>query len=449
MYYARWATNDEYKKILKPINLKEKISKSGIQMMYKGNTLYADNSETHSLVIGDIGSGKTQTIILPLIKQAILAEESFIINDIKGDICEVTGDILKENGYNIITINLKKPNLGNNWNPLTLSYKLYKEGNKTEATKVVNNIGHYLFNDTNSMDPFWINSATDYFTGLCLYLFENAKEEEINLNSIFSLSNSINEGKNIDKFIKSLDKNSSIYYNLSGTITSPAETRGGIISTFIEKIKKYLSSEELCSMLSYNDFDITNIQNNKTAIFIITGISDYDSSLVSLFTDEVIHAIDNYSDHKKRLNIILDEFETLAPIKEYPKLINYSRGLNIRFTNLVKNLKGINNNYGKETGELLKSSFGNIIYLWSNDLNTVTEISNLCGNIESKNKIKPLITPEKLKTLNNFEAVILKQRMMPFKTKLLPDYQINWKFKESNYSIPERNQHRVKIFELN
>ena len=446
--YSRWANPNEYSNILTKIDLKKNIDKSGIQMMYKGKEIYIDDGDMQNLIIGSTGSGKTQSIVLPLLKTSIKAGESFIINDIKGDICKSLGDILKNNGYKIYAINFKNTSLGNNLNPLSLPYRLFKEDNKTGATKIIDNLAHYLFNDKNTMDPFWINSASNYFTGLCLYLFENAKEEEINLNSVFSLSNSINNEKNIDVFLKKIDKNSNIYYNLSGTLTSPPETRGGIISTFNEKIKKYISSEEISNILAHNDIDITKIQDEKTAIFIITGIDELANSLVPLIIDETICAIDNYSTHNKRLNIIIDEFESLTSINNYPKLLNYARSLNIRFTNLINNYKGISNNYGKETGEILKASFGNIIYLLSNDLDTITEISYQCGNIETKNKIKPLITPEELRTIKAFEAIVLKQRMMPFKTKLLPDYKINWNFIESNYEISKRKQQPIKIFKL-
>ena len=49
-----------------------------------------------NLIIGSTGSGKTQSIVLPLLKTSIKAGESFIINDIKGDICKVLGDILND-----------------------------------------------------------------------------------------------------------------------------------------------------------------------------------------------------------------------------------------------------------------------------------------------------------------------------------------------------------------
>ena len=33
-------------------------------------------------------------------------------------------------------------------------------------------------------EPFWENSAADYFSGLALGLFMDAEEEEVNMNSI-------------------------------------------------------------------------------------------------------------------------------------------------------------------------------------------------------------------------------------------------------------------------
>ena len=84
------------------------------------------------------------------------------------------------------------------------------------------------------------------------------------------------------------------------------------------------------------------------------------------------------------------------------------------------------------------TSFLNIIYLYSNDIYTLEEISKLCGNKYVNNKFLPLVTVDDLKLLENFEAVILLPRIMPFRTKLVPDYRINWGFDEENISLEER-----------
>ena len=68
---------------------------------------------------------------------------------------------------------------------------------------------------------------------------------------------------------------------------------------------------------------------------------------------------------------------------------------------------------------------------------------------EKTNKIVPLISKEQLKTLKPFEAIILKVRLMPIKTTLLPDYQINWSLENKiNETFPKRTIKEIKIFNL-
>ena len=448
MNYENWETEKEYSKILTKINENTDINKSGIQMMYENKSIYIDDTDNQTLIIGDTGSGKTQSIMLPLVRTAIKAGESLVISDIKGEICKSTAKEFEKKGYNVIILDIKNNELGSRWNPFTLAYKLYKDGKKSESVKLIEEIGHYLMYSETILDPFWINSATDYFVGLALYLFENAKEEEINLNSIFSLSNTINEGNNLENFIKKIDKNSNIYYNLSGTLTSPKETRGGIISTFIERIKRFISTEGISNLLTTSDFDLSKITTEKTVVFIVSGINDISSQLIPLFTKEVIYSKDNYGTNERRLNIILDEFDDLDPILNFNKILHYSRTLNTRFTIFIKSFKGIEKKYSKETSEIIKASFSNFIYLWSNDIDTLTEISKLCGNTTRKNKSVPLISVEELKLLKQFEAIIFKQRMKPFKTKLLPDYKMNWIKEKEEYIISPIKKNDIKIYNL-
>ena len=50
----------------------------------------------------------------------------------------------------------------------------------------------------------------------------------------------------------------------------------------------------------------------------------------------------------------------------------------------------------------------------------------MCGNKKEKDNIVPLVTPEELKLLKDFEAIILMPRINPIRTKLVPDYKTNW-----------------------
>lgn len=125
---------------------------------------------------------------------------------------------------------------------------------------------------------------------------------------------------------------------------------------------------------------------------------------------------------------MLDEFESLMPIRNFTFLLNDARRDNIRFILFVNSLTSLTQTYGKEDAEMIKFFVGNIVYLFSNDFNTLQEISHLCGNRwdETKNREVPLIGLEELKTLSSFESVMLIPRYMPFRLKLLPDYVTPW-----------------------
>lgn len=449
MSYARWATREEVAEKLVPVNNGTEFDRGGIPLMFDSKYLYIDQKLSHNLIIGATGSGKTQVSILPTLKLAMFAGESFVVNDPKGELYTKMANKLENEDYCVLAVDFDDSKYGNSWNPFVMAYQLYKKGEKDKTVKLIEDIGYYLFNDPREKsDPFWTNSVIDYFTGLTLYLFENAKEEEININSIFNLSNDINEKKMSREFVDKLNPNSSIYINLVGTLKAPPETRGSILSVFNQKIKKYISRENVCNMLSYSDFDIFDISNNKYAIFIISGYSDYCNNLIPLFVNQIVEGVNYCGKKEKVLHILLDEFDSMIPIKEFSKLIEYSRSLFIRFTIVIKSYKHLSNMYSEEEVELLKMCFGNIIYLLSNDIYTLNEISNYCGNQLDENSVVPLISPEELKTLDMFNAIVIMTRMMPFKTELLPDYKINWFYKTTDCELPLRKEKKINIYSV-
>lgn len=448
MSYAKWETRENMLKYVFKINDKSIIEKSGFPIMYDENNLYLTKEEAHSLIIGTNGSGKTQAAILPLIKLSMLAGESIVINDIKGDIYERTTKNFKDNGYNVVVLDFDNPKYGDSWNPLTLPYKLYQDGEHDKALKIIEDLGYYLFTDIkDTSDPFWINMVTDYFSGLVLYLFKKAKREQINLRSVFALSAELQNEEKAKSFLQEIGKNNPIYYNVSGTLETAFETKAGIIATFNQKSKIYVSREFLSNMMLKSSFDIANLSNEKTVIYVISGLSSYSNSLIPLFISQVFESKKIYGNNTKTLNIILDDFYNMLPIKEAANMFNYSRSLHIRYTVVIRSFNDLLNVYGKETAEILKMCFGQIIYLLSNDIYTLDEISRLCGNQEKNGKIIPLITVEELKYLDKFEAIFLIPRIMPFKTKLIPDYQIRWPFKEEKSELELRQENILDIYD--
>lgn len=451
MNYAQWKNLAELREELTKVDQSLNIDKSGIPITYDDNNLYLDTKAHHTLVIGSTGSGKTQSVVLPQMKFAMYTGESLIVKDNNGEMYEQMAGHLEEKGYKVYALNFHDTTLGNNWNPLSLPYKYYKEGNIDEAQRLLENIGYYLYQATDeaTADPFWSTSAMQLFVGLSLYLFEHGNENEINFNSIYDMT-CCGEEKKDDKtyfthLLNNLDRRSPAYINLSGILAAPTETRGGIMSVFKQIMRLIVSRQNLSNMLSTSDFDITEINKEKTAIFLIGEVNAYTIRLEPLFVDQVYTAIQNEGKVEKRLNIILDEFESLAPLYNFSSVLNSSRALNMKFTIIIKSFIDLERQYGKENTEILKYTMGCIMYLLSTDPHTQEEISKLCGN---KAPGVPLITPEEIKLLNLFEAVVLMPRTLPIKTKLIPDYQIPWELKENKKTQPKRVNREYNLFDM-
>ena len=444
MQYASWTNNKKFQEKLFKYDMKGGIKQSGLPLMYDDNYMYINEHEGHNLVIGSTGSGKTQTVILPMARLSIKSGESFVIVDNKMHAYEVLKGMLEDEGYNVIAIDFNEAKLGNNWNPLTLSYDLYKDSQIDLAIKELEKVAYYLFSDPKTPNDFWINSAIDYFTGLALYLYDNAVKDTITIENVYMLGNVIDN--NPIEFLNKLNNNSTTYYSLLGTLKSPKETRGGIIATFNKELKKYVSRVNLSNMLSKSDFNFNDITNSKTAIFIISGNnSDYDN-IIPLLINQIIDSIS--SNNKKRFNILLDGFNFLLPIKDFSKIINNCRSNKICITAIIRSFRDLINTYGKEDTEILKMCFTNIIYLLSNDYETLEEVSKMCGNTLNNKEVEPLITVEELKTLNYFEAIVLMIRENPIRTKMLPDFKIDWNVKSKGKDLKSRKTNEIKLFNI-
>lgn len=445
MYYSRWATKDEVANITKTLDPKSQITESGIPLGYEKNKIKILNNSFHTLVFGSMGSGKTQTITLPLIRLSISAGETFLVNDPNGELYKKTASKLESEGYSITLIDIDKPKYGDNFNPLTLPYHLYQNNEKDKAAELVEEIAHYLLYDKRNVDsdPFWENSAANLFTGLVLYLLENAKEEEINLNSVLELANSFSEKNDGKEFLDKIDKKTSTYKYLMGTLLAPSETKASILSVFYQKINLFTSKEYLSEMLSKTSFDIKNIANAKQAIFIKSGTSIISDYLIPILISQIYTSIDVFGEKNKKVNIILDDFDSINPINNFSKIVTSARNMKLAFTILISGETNFINKYGKEQSDIIKFCFQNIIYLLSEDINTLNDICNMCGKVKEK---EDLISIEELKRLEMFEAIVIVVRTMPIRVKLQPDYKIDWGYDDKEKSIKERKIEKINIY---
>ena len=261
----------------------------------------------------------------------------------------------------------------------------------------------------------------------------------------------------IKEYFNSKDPSRPAYVNASGTVFSAEDTKQGVLSTFKQKVKLFSSRDNLSEMLSYSDFDMKEIGRQKTAVFMI--VQDEKKTLhplATIFIKQIYETLIDVAQESGgklpyRTNFILDEFANMPPLKDVTTMVTAARSRAIRFTFIIQNYAQLTQVYGKENAETIKGNC-NIMYLISSELQALEELSKLCGEKKSKEKDKtsstPLVTVSDLQRLQQFETISLRLRTMPFKTKLVPDFKMDWGKKYEKATYPTREKRQIELFDI-
>lgn len=424
----------------------------GMPLSYnKDNGLvYVDPSDAHTLILGTTGSKKSRLVAMPAIQILGAAKESMIVIDPKGELYSNTANDLKKSGYRILVINLRDPESGSCWNPLSIPYELYRSGNLDRACALVNDIATNIIGMTKTTsDPFWDNSACSFLLGVTLLLFKYCNEfnldadvvhfgnvnklrrelfvgnQYVNANSYFNLE--------VDKkFMQYYKGDSIIEAALIGTTNCADTTKVSILSTFDQKMRIFSMQPNLMNMLAYNDIDIDTLISEPSACFVIAPDEKTTyHSLVTLFIKQsyelLIEAIqreqkNNFNKNVcNRVNYIIDEFSSLPKISDFPAMITAARSRGVRFNIFIQSKHQLQERYGEEAGTI-QDNCTNWIFLFSRELGILQDLSSLCGT-DYRQGI-PVASVENLQKLDKFsgEALVFNGRNKPYIAKL-PDIE--------------------------
>ena len=414
--------------------------KGGVPLSWRNEdkTVFVDTTDTHTMIIGATGSKKSRLLVMPMVKILGYAEESMIITDPKAEIYERTATELINSGYDIAVVNLRDPQLGNNWNPLKIPYDFYCAGNLDKANEFANDIAlNLMMSELSHKEAYWDSTAKDLFFGLILLLFRICKENNwpnaVNIGNVIMMKRVLfveNEISNYSSYMQQqigeyIDADEIVKASLSSTIGNAENTRRNILCQFDYHMSTFVLSNTLTQMLSKNTIDFDNIGKKKSAVFLI--MPDEKTTyhkLVSLFVKQsyeylIYKAQDmEYRTMPVRINYVLDEFSSLPKIKDFSSMVSAARSRNIRFNLVMQSKSQLESRYADEA-ETIQANCMNWVFLTSRELQLLKNISEQCGIRIGGNK--PLISISDLQQFDKEkgEVLVMSQRRKPFKTNLV------------------------------
>lgn len=387
----------------------------------------------HVLIVGATGTGKSRLVILPSLLYSLRAHtpRSLVVADVKGELQKATRMTALQNGYRILTINLRNPTEGDGWNPFERANQLYftgNEDNQQKAWQLLENSIDVLFADGGSThtDPFWRNSCASTFRGICAFLWE--KRRPVTLEEVLRLIKTVPNDRDEDltselfREVGRLPAAAKARHYLTGLRTCSPTTRGNVLASFHSYMAPIASRADVMRMISGSSVDFQQIGLTPTVLYI--NLPDDTTALGALqgmLLTELMQALNDCAlQHGGCLPVhtemYLDEVCNIRPaIPGLGSSITVGRSRGIRYILAIQSYAQLCSVYGG-MAETISSNCATWIALnVAKDETFRTKLSHLCG----ENAVgDPLITPSQLALLHYEEALVIRERCSPYFTNL-------------------------------
>lgn len=376
------------------------------------------------IVSGDISVGKTSNVLFPLVREMIDEKQSLLVLDSKEEYIKEYYDDLKSKDYNIVILNLRDLSKSEGWNPLEYPYNLYKDGKVDEAINYIEKQANAMFYDDSEVDQFWSNNSSDFYTGIVLGLFEDGKDNEINLSSVNSMFNSTDNKYSVNDYVtqyfKLKNPNSQSYIFASSTISAPKETKGSIISVARQKLRTYVTREMLSTLLNKTTFSYEDILTKPTAIFVIARDENkYINNVATMFIEQLFTILVN-SKIQNQFNFVLDNIDDLERVNELSDMLSSGVSRNIKFEIATRSYEELIEKYGKYIEKLSNHVVvEKDIKLVIDNEEYTEEKEQLIEFIQDENVEFPLLQKEKIETFDIVEFVRSKRESIDMRNPFL------------------------------
>lgn len=374
-----------------------KVNKKYADKTYSQNKILSQNvrigldgkkhrRNLNTLVIGGSGAGKTRFYGKPNILQC---NTSFVCLDPKGELLRDTGNLLEKEGYVIRVIDLINMSKSHGYNPFA-----YIQDDKDVLKLITNLIRNTTPKGAQSNDPFWEKSETALLEALCLYLINEAPEEEQNFSMVMEMIVAAEPKEDDEDYISPLDqlfielendkpeslalKQYKIYKQAAG------KTAKSILISVGVRLAAF-NLESIASLTHYDELELEKMGERKTALFAV--IPDNDSTfnfLIGMLYTQLFQMLYYSADiiHHGELPIpvhfMMDEFANVALPEEFDKLLATMRSRRIFVSIIIQNLAQIKVLY-KDAWESIVGNCDELYYLGGNEQSTHKFMSEYLG----------------------------------------------------------------------
>lgn len=333
-------------------------------------------------------------------------------------------------------------NRSHGYNPFT-----YIKDDKDVLKLITNLIRNTTPKNSQSTDPFWEKSETALLETLCLYLLNEAPEDEQNFSMIMEMIVAADPKEDDEDYMSPLDY---LFYDLEKVKPESLAVKqykiykqaaGKTAKSILISVGVRLAAfnlESIMSLTCHDELELEKMGERKTALFAV--IPDNDSTfnfLIGMLYTQLFQMLYYSADilHNGELPVpvhfVMDEFANVALPDEFDKLLATMRSRQIFVSIIIQNLAQIKALY-KDTWESIVGNCDELYYLGGNEQSTHKFMSEYLGketldtNTYGKSSGKSgsystnyqqagreLLTADEVRLLNNDYALLFIRGELP------------------------------------
>ncbi len=380
----------------------------------------------HILVFGATGSGKSASFVKPNVMQA---DTSFMITDPKQEIYAELAPFLRSRGYKVYMFNLADMQNSNCWNPL-----VKKDGTCNLSIQDAVLMSSSIIKNTKGPfektgEPFWDKSEQALLTALMIYA-SNHMEHKTFSDILRFATGRTPAALDYDFGLLPNTDPARAAYNIYAQ--APEKVRSSIIISLGTRLQLF-QDDKLANITSRSDFDMTDLGDSRTAIFV--AISDYDEtyhSISALFFTQAFQELyrsASASDGKLEVPVrfIMDEFCNIGFIPGYTTKLSTMRSRGISAQMIVQSLGQLQNRYPFGLADEIIGNCDTRLMLGANDVETAKYFVDLlgrstilqeirshsdrlvvdAGNIAKREVARELLTVDEILRLQNDRCILV------------------------------------------
>lgn len=407
---THWSSDDEVKSKLVKVDFTkdEDIKEGGMPIISDGKVAYIDTGDAHTAICAISGMKKSICGFMPLIYCLARAKESMIITDPKGELYARTSGYVASKGYFVPCLDFRTMER-DGFNILEQPKRVYRSGDKDKGLMMLSDLVNVFADEqrqSGKCDVFWPNTGASWSNGTGGIMLESYPDDAVNIPNWQKL-NTTRGAQLVGEFASNTSAENTILLNLETVLAEPEKTFLSTVSTSSSFFSRFVQNNKLARMLSNSTFNIEDLCDRPTALYIITDdTSTTCDAIVSIILSQIKQYLVDFAykncrgELNRRVNFLLDEFVTI-PFNndEINRSLSTLRSRKIRFYLCIQSLAALKHRYPEY--ESLLANCGNILFMGSTEMELLNRVSEQCGktNITPDGRERPLISPAELMTL--------------------------------------------------